>query len=292
MDSLQTYIARAEKEKIAIAHFNFCTIDGFRAIVSAAKKVSDETGRTIPVIVGVSEGERDYTGVREAVALVNIIRERDGYPVFLNADHSYSLERVKEAVDAGFDAVIFDGAKLPIGENIRIMKECVFYAHSKNPDILMEGELGYIGTSSKLLDEVPEGVSLEHLTTADEAKRFVSETGVDLFSPSVGNIHGMLRNAKNPRLNIERIREIREVAGAPLVLHGGSGISDEDFTAAIKAGISIIHINTELRKGYRDGLESFLKAKSDELAPYRYLSAGATGMEEVAAARIRLFNKI
>ncbi len=292
MDSLREYIAQAEKNKIAIAHFNFCTIDGLRAIVTAAKKASDESGKTIPVIAGVSEGERDYTGVQEAVALVRIVRERDGYPVFLNADHSYSFDRAKEAVDAGFDAVIFDGAKLSTEENIRIMKECVAYARAKNPNILMEGELGYIGTSSKLLDEVPEGVSLEHLTTADEAKRFVSETGVDLFSPSVGNIHGMLRNAKNPRLNIERIKEIREAAGVPLVLHGGSGISDEDFTASIGAGISVIHINTELRKGYRDGLESFLKTKPDELSPYRYLSAGAKGMEEVATARIKLFSNI
>lgn len=292
MESLREYISRAEKEKIAIAHFNFCTIDGLRAIVNAAKRVADESGKVIPVIAGVSEGERDYIGVRESMALVKIVRERDGYPVFLNADHSYSLERVKEAVDAGFDAAIFDGAKLPIEENIAITKKCVDYARASGRDVLVEGELGYIGTSSKLLDEIPEGVSLEHLTTAEEAKRFVLETGIQLFSPSVGNIHGMLKNAPNPRLNISRIQEIRAAAGVPLVLHGGSGISDEDFTAAIGAGISIIHINTELRKGYRDGMDSFLKAKPDELAPYRYLSAGADGMEVVAAARIRLFNGI
>jgi len=291
MDSLREYITRAEKDKVAIAHFNFCTIDGLRAIVSAAKKVSDETGRTIPVIAGVSEGERDYTGVREAVALVRIVRERDGYPVFLNADHSYSLDRVREAIDAGFDAVIFDGAKLSIEENIQTMKECVTYARKNNKDVLIEGELGYIGTSSKLLDEIPEGVSLEHLTTAEDAKRFVQETGVDLFSPSVGNIHGMLKHAKNPQLNIERIREIRSASGVPLVLHGGSGISDEDFLSAIDAGVAIIHINTELRRGYRGGLDVFLSAHKDELAPYRYLAAGEKGMEEVAAARIRLFTQ-
>lgn len=289
MIRLRDAVQEAEKGGYAIGHFNFCTIDGLRAIIDAAKKVSEKTGRTIPIVAGVSEGERDYVGIHESVALVHIMRERIGYPVFLNADHTYSVERVKEAIDAGFDAVIFDGARLSLNENIANTKECVAYARASGRDVVIEGEMGYIGTSSKMLDELPEGVSLEHLTTPAEAERFVRETGVDLFSPSVGNIHGMLKHAKNPRLNIGRIKEIREAAGVPLVLHGGSGISDEDFTAAIKAGISTIHINTELRRAYREGVESFLKEKPDELAPYRYLAAGKEAMQEVVAKRIALF---
>ncbi len=286
MKSLKEIVKEAEDKKAAVGHFNISNIEGLRGIFNAARSLN------LPVIIGLSEGERDFVGVRQAVALVKSLREEFNYPVFINADHTYSFERVKEAVDAGFDAVIFDGAKLPIEDNIKITKECVLYAKSKNPDILVEGELGYIGTSSKLLEKIPEGVSLEHLTTPEEAARFVQETGVDFFSPSVGNIHGMLKNTPNPKLNIERIREIREAAGVPLVLHGGSGISDDNFKEAIKAGISTIHINTEIRIAYRDAVKNFLDKNPDEIAPYKIMKGAVEAIQKVVSERLKLFNNL
>lgn len=283
---MREIIEEAEKTQVAVGHFNISNIEGLWGIFRAAQSLK------VPVIIGLSEGERDFVGVKQAVALVKSIREEFDYPIFINADHTYSVERVKEAVDAQFDAVIFDGAKLSIEENIAKTKECVAYARSVNPDILVEAELGYIGTSSKLLDEIPEGVSLEHLTTPEDAKRFVQETGVDLFSPSVGNIHGMLRNAKNPELNIERIKEIREAAGVPLVLHGGSGISDENFKSAIAAGVSTIHINTEIRRAYREGMERSLAENPDEIAPYRLMKPAQDAVGKVVFERLKLFNNI
>jgi fructose-bisphosphate aldolase class II len=224
------------------------------------------------------------------VALVKALREHYNYPIYLNADHTYSFERVKEAVDAGYDAVIFDGTKLPLEENIIQTKKCVEYAKSVNPNILVEGEIGYIGTSSKLLDELPEGVDPEHaVTTTEELKRYVSETGVDLVAPAVGNLHGMLKGGKNPNLNIARIKELREAGGVPMVLHGGSGISDKDFTDAIQAGIAIVHINTEIRVAYRDGIKTALAENPDEIAPYRYMKQGADGVAKVVTERLRLF---
>ena len=168
------------------------------------------------------------------------------------------------------------------------------YARSKNPDILVEAELGYIGTSSKILDEIPEGagVSEETLTSAEDAARFVAETGVDLFSPSVGNIHGMLRDMPNPRLNINRVHAIKEVARVPLVLHGGSGIADQDFTDAIKAGISIVHINTEIRVAYRDAVKKALADHPDEVAPYKIMKGAVSAMEKVISERLKLFNHL
>jgi len=103
----------------------------------------------VPVIIGVSEGERDFVGVKQAVALVKSLREEYNYPIFLNADHTYSVERIKEVVDAGYDAVIFDGTKLSFEENIAETKKAVEYARSVNPEIIVEGEIGYIGSSSK-----------------------------------------------------------------------------------------------------------------------------------------------
>ena len=288
MKTLREVIRDAESNHVAVGHFNISNIEGLWAIFHAARNLN------LPVIIGLSEGERDFVGVKQAVALVKSIREEFDYPIFINADHTYSFERVKEAVDTGFDAVIFDGAKLPIDENIKITKQCVEYTRSKNPDILVEAELGYIGTSSKILDEIPEGagVSEETLTSAEDAARFVAETGVDLFSPSVGNIHGMLRDMPNPRLNINRVHAIKEVARVPLVLHGGSGIADQDFTDAIKAGISIVHINTEIRVAYRDAVKKVLADHPDEVAPYKIMKGAVSAMEKVISERLKLFNHL
>ena len=284
MKTYREYIEDAKNRGVAIGHFNISNIEGLTAIFNVAKKLE------LPIIIGVSEGERDFIGAKQGRALVTSLREQYNYPIFLNADHTYSLERVKEVVDAGYDSVIFDGAKLSFEENVKIAKACVDYAKSVNPEILVEAELGYIGMSSKVLDEIPEGVSLDNLTTADEAKRFVEETGVDLFAPSVGNIHGMLRNVKDPRLNIERIKEISEATGKPLVLHGGSGTEDEDFVNAIKAGVAIVHINTEIRVAYRDGIKKTLEESPDEVAPYKLMKTSIAEMEKVIEKRLRLFN--
>ena len=126
MKSLREYILDARKNGIAIGHFNVSTIDGIWAVADAARELN------VPVIVGVSEGERDYVGVQEAAAVVKKIKPERNQPIFINADHTYSFEKVKEAVDAGYDAVIFDGAKLPLEENIRETKRCVEYAKGKN----------------------------------------------------------------------------------------------------------------------------------------------------------------
>ena len=173
-------------------------------------------------------------------------------------------------------------------------KEAVRIAKEVNPDILVEGEIGYIGKSSKVLDEVPEGAAVSHddLPTAEQAADFVKATGVDLLAPAVGNIHGMFKNASNPDLDIERVREIAEAAGVPLVLHGGSGVKDEDFTAAIGAGIRMIHISTELRVAWREGLDAALAEKPDEIAPYKVFRDVVPRVREVVVGRLRLFNMI
>lgn len=284
--TLREVIREAEEKHIAVGHFNISNIEGLWAIFRAAKSLN------LPVVVGLSEGERDFVGVRQAVALVKSLREEYQYPIFINADHTYSVERVKEAIDAGFDAVIFDGAKLPFEENIAKTKECVEYARASGREVLVEAEVGYIGSGSKMLDALPEGVKFDDtsLTTPEQAERFVKETGVDLFSPAVGNLHGILKNAPAPRLDIERIRKVRAAAGVPLVLHGGSGIADDDFREGIKAGISLVHINTEIRVASTNALRSYLAENPDESAPYKIMKPTVEAMQKVIEARLCLFS--
>ncbi|MCH8049875.1 ketose-bisphosphate aldolase [Patescibacteria group bacterium] len=288
MYSLRDVVSDAESKKVAVGHFNISDSTQLWGIFRAAKNLN------VPVIIGTSEGERDFIGARQAVALVTSIREEYNYPIFINADHHYSLKSVKEVIDAGYDAVIFDGSKVTHKENIAITKACVEYARASGRDIIVEGELGNIGQSSKLLEAIPEGAEItkEMMTKPDELKAFVEETGVDLIAPAVGNLHGMLKHGKNPNLSIERIQELREAGGVPMVLHGGSGISDVDFRKGIEAGMCMVHINTEIRKAYRDGIEEALKDNPDEIAPYRFMKRGCDNLEAVVSKRLKLFNNL
>ncbi len=285
MKTLREYIKEAEEKHIAIGHFNVSNIEGLHGVYNAARKLS------LPIIIGVSEGEENFIGMEEIACLVKTIRERDNYPIFLNADHHYSFESVKKVIDIGYDSAIIDAVKLPLEENILLTKKCVEYARSKEKDILIEAEIGFIGTSSKILDDIPDGVTEKTITKKEDAKYFIENTGIDLLAPSVGNIHGMIKNG-NPKLDIERIKEIRKTCGVPLVLHGGSGISDDDFKKAIEAGISIIHINTEIRVAYKEALEKFLKENPNEIAPYKILEPAVLAIEEVTLKRLKLFNNL
>ena len=282
MKTLREYLVWAEEKQIALGHFNISDSEGFKAVVEGAKELD------VPVIIGVSEGERDFIGLEEVVALVKTARA-SGLPVFINADHTYSVEKAKLAIDAGVDSVIIDGAAKSFKENLSMTSECVAYAKSKGSKVLVEAELGFIGQSSKILENIPEGVSEETQTKPEDAQRFVEETGIDLFAPSVGNIHGIVKGGE-PNLNVERIKAIASVVNVPLVLHGASGNSDEDVVSAINAGIRIIHINTEIRLAYRAGVETGLK--SGEIAPYKFLAEGVEEMKKVVQDKLKLFNKL
>ncbi len=286
MKTLREAIAEAGEKKVAIGHFNVSDSEGFKAVVESATELG------VPVIIGVSEKERSFLGVAEIRALVMTVKEK-GLPVFLNADHTYSVEASREAIDNKFDAVIIDGAEKPFSENVMMTKEVVKYAKEHPPagglEILVEGELGFIGSGSLIRDEIPDGVSEKTQTTVEDAQKFVEETCVDLFAPSVGNIHGLVSTGE-PKLNIARIKEISGAVSVPLVLHGASGNSDEDVVAAIDAGICIVHINTELRMAYKKGIEKGMS--SDELAPYKFMAEGVEEMKKLVTAKLKLFNKL
>lgn len=271
-------IKKANAEGRAIGHFNFAELTVLKAAVELVKELK------VPIILGTSEGEREFVGVKEAVTLIKSY-QREGLPVFLNADHTKSLEKIKEAVEAGYDAVLFDGSELPFEENIKKTREVVEWVKAKNSSVLVEGEIGYIGSGSIVREGVPEGIQL---TSVEEAVRFVRETGVDLLAPAVGNIHGIIKGGE-PSLNIERVREIKEAVKILLVLHGASGNSDEDVKAAIEAGVSIVHINTEVRLAWKEALDKPLHERPQELAPYKILNEAEAAAKAVIAKKVKLF---
>ncbi len=284
MHTLRETLEDARARRVALGHFNISDSTQLNAIAAAARELD------VAVVIGVSEGEREFVGLKKAVAMVAAAREEFQIPIFLNADHTHDIDGCKRAIDAGFDSVIFDGTKLPLEENIEKTREVVDYANDSGRDVIVEGELGYIGTSSKVLDDVPDDVVAAALPTADDAMAYVERTGVSALAPAVGNLHGMLKGRSNPALNIELIAALRAaLPDTDFVLHGGSGITDEDFVKAIAAGMNMVHINTEIRVAYRKGIETALAENSEEIAPYRYLDKGRDAVTEVVQERLTLF---
>jgi len=245
----------------------------------------------VPVVMGVSESEREFLGVRQAAALVQSMREEKDRRIFLNADHTHSIAKAEEAARAGFDMIVFDASEKPLEQNIAETRRGVEAVKSIRPWVLVEGEVGYVGSGSEIHAKRPDNI---RLTEPEEAREFVAETKVDLLSPSVGTTHGMLasmlRGTERKRLDIQRIAAIKKIAGVPLTLHGGSGTDNQDFREAIEAGIAMIHINTELRVAWRRGLEQALKKEVGSVAPYKVLPEVVREVKAVMVERLMLFN--
>jgi fructose-bisphosphate aldolase class II len=286
MNSLLELLRKAQQSGLAIGHFNISDLVLLEAVFGAAQELK------VPVLVGLSEGEREFVGTRPIAAFVRSLREEFDYPIFLNADHTHSLAKGMEAAKAGFDSIVFDQSALPFEENVRQTKQAVEALKAINPSMLVEGEIGDIGTGSEIHEKSPD--LSKGLSTPEEAKHFVESTGVDILAPAVGNLHGMLKSMvegeTKKRLQIERIAAIKRAAGVFLTLHGGSGTDDEDLRKAIAAGINIVHINTELRVAWRDGLEEGLAKHPGEVVPYKILPSAVSAIKHVVSDRLRLFN--
>ena len=280
--NLKFFLGEAKKEGYAIGHFNFSTEDVLRAIIEA----SQEAGAPC-VMVGTSEGEVEFFGMKEAVAVARAMREHFNYPIFLNADHFKSFDKCKEAIDAGYDSVIIDTSKLSYEENVVEAKKTVEYARAVNPNITVEGELGYLKGSSEVQQKVE--ISVEDYTKPEMARDFVNKTGVSRLAVVFGNIHGIVTEQEE-KLDVEHFKKI--VAAVPevdYVLHGASGLSDADVSLAIKAGINNAHFNTELRIAYHDSIAKTLQDKPNETTPYKYLGPADEEVKKVVSSKIKLF---
>jgi fructose-bisphosphate aldolase, class II len=286
MDTLRNVLTRLQQQGAALGHFNVADLVLLKAVVAAAVEVK------LPVIVGASEGERNFLGTDELAALVKVMREEHDVPVFLNADHTHSLAKAVEAAKAGFDSVVIDFSALPFDKNVASTKETVEAIKAINPAILAEGEIGNIGTGSEIHETV--NIDSRILSTPEEARQFVGSTGIDVLAPAVGNMHGMVKSmvqgTTKKRLNIERIAQIKKAAGVFLTLHGGSGTDDGDFVRAIAAGINIIHINTELRVAWRQSLDDSLTKQPNEVVPYKIFPPVLDSVKRVVSSRLKLFN--
>lgn len=282
MKNLAYYLEKAKGEGWAVPQFNFCTASQLKGIVLSAQKLKS------PIILGTSEGEAKFFGLKTAVFYRDMMAKEHKIPIFLNLDHGKSLDYIKQAVLAGYDMVHFDGSKLSLEENIKETKKVVAFAKRKK--VLVEGEVGKMPTdSSKLYDEDFK-INEQDLTTPEQAQEYIEKTKVDLLAVSFGTFHGIDMSGKNPELNINRLMEITEVVpDIFLVMHGGSATPEVDVKKAIKSGIVKININTELRLAYSGAIRRYLIENPEEITPYKFLPEAEKKVQAVAEQKIKLF---
>lgn len=245
--NLNEVLKKAQKEKYAVGLFNTTDTDMLQAVIEAA-----EESRS-PVILGTAEVLLPYGELKLIAPSVIAAAKRASVPVVVHYDHGLTFERCLEALQLGFSSVMFDGSAKAYGQNIEETKEIVKIAHAFGASV--EGEIGHVGEAAQG-DE-----SLENMyTTVAEAKEYLENTGVDALAVAIGSAHGVYK--KKPKLNIERLKEISSAVKVPLVLHGGSGLSDDDFKNTIRNGIAKVNIFTDLclagERAMKDGAEKKL----------------------------------
>lgn len=282
MKPLRNYFEEAKAGGFAIGHFNFATADVLRAIVEGAIAAGAPC-----VMVGTSPGEAEFLGMQSAAALVRAAREAAGFPVFLNADHFPSFEACRAAIDAGYDSVLYDGSRQPYEINVIEAQRVWQYAQTKRGSYMVEGELGYLKGSSEVQEAVT--ISPDDYTKPEQAADFVRRSGVERLAVAFGNIHGIVTQQKE-EVDIGRLMEI--AAAVPvvyLVLHGASGLSNAQIKAAIAAGITNVHFNTELRVAYQHGIKEELEREPNQTTPYKLLAPAAEAVRELVEEKTKLF---
>ncbi|KKR08617.1 MAG: Fructose-bisphosphate aldolase [Parcubacteria group bacterium GW2011_GWC2_39_14] len=277
---IKKIITAAEKGKYAVGAFNVNNLEIVQAVVNAAEKMK------APVIVQVTEGAIKYAGLKEITALVKSYATETKIPVALHLDHGHDFKIIKKCITAGFSSVMIDASGLPYKKNVELTKKVVAYAHARK--VWVQAELGTLEGAE---DWIKVGKGEGYFTDPKEAKRFVKETNINSFAPSVGNYHGVAKivEKKVLKLDLKRLAEIGKIVPVPLVLHGASGFPEGQIKAAIKAGIRVINIDSELRLSFARAERTFFEININEYDPRKILEPAIIAMQKVVIKKITLF---
>ena len=275
--NMKEMLAKAQKEQYGIGFFNAVNVEMARAVIETAEELH------APVIVGTAEVLLPAMSLERVAEYLIPMAQKASVPVAVHYDHGLTFEKCMEALKLGFSSVMYDCSTASYEVNLDRVAEMVRICHATG--VTVEGELGHVGDNEgagKL--ENPSDYYTDPAVAAD----FVQKTGVDALAVAVGNAHGDYRFP--PKLDFERITAIREATGTPLVLHGGSGLSDDDFREAVRRGVCKINIFTDLDKAGKAGIEEGLKKGASSmmgLIPYEI-----EAMKEVVRNKIGLFGSI
>ncbi len=279
---IKDWLQKAKQEKFAIGAFNVGNIETFKAIVTVA------ANKKSPVIIESSPGETAFLGGDNIVDLAKNYSNDYGVPIFINLDHGDTLEHCLKAIEDGYDLVHFDGSKLPYEENLEIVKQVVEAAHKKG--IIVEGEIDHIQGSSEVHtgSALPEAAK-SAFTDPERAKKFVEDSGVDIFAAFFGNVHGVFAGGgENLHQDILKAL-VQTLPDTFFSLHGGSGIPEDQVTEAVKNGIVKININTEMRQAFRYSLEEAMEDNKDEYAMYKLEGPVLEAVQQVVERKIAAF---
>lgn len=264
-------VADAVAGGYAVGAFNMHNPETTEALLLAAEQAA------APVFLQVGRAIVPHMGLRRAYEMTRRIAEEFDASYVIHLDHG-PWEEVFEAIQLGFASIMYDGAHLPFEENIRTTRKVVDVAHAFG--ICVEAELGRIPDADEPVDWD------SYRTDVSEAERFVAETGVDFLAISVGMVHGVPQAAPRP-LDIQRIKEIKAATGIPLVLHGASGVPDDEVTAAIEAGVHKLNADTDLRHAFRAGIESIWARGDHQLEDA--MAEGRRRMVEATSEKMHLY---
>lgn len=274
--SLKDVLVPAEKGGYAVGAFNANNMEIVQAIIESAAEERS------PVILQASQGAINYAGLDYIVALVKAAAQGTDVPVVLHLDHGTDFEQVMRCIRSGFSSVMFDGSRLPLEENIAMTRRVVEIARAVG--VSVEAELGKIGgTEDDISVEEREAL----FTDPAEAERFVKETAVDALAIAIGTAHGPYKG--EPRLDFPRLKRIKELTGAPIVLHGSSGVPDDAIRKAISLGVSKINIDTDIRQAFTRGINEFIKKNPDNIDPRKMLAPAKVEMKKKVKEKMRLF---
>lgn len=266
-------LLNAQRNGYAVCAFNMENMEMAQGIIAAAKELR------APVIIQTTPGTVKYGGLTVFRGIVEALARDTDIQVALHLDHGSSVELAKEALAAGYTSVMYDGSTLSLEENIANTRTTVAAANPMG--IPVEGELGSVG--GKEDDHVADG---DALTDPDTAVRFVNETGISSLAVAIGTAHGVY--SKTPKLDVERLKEIRKRVSIPLVLHGASGLTEEQIKSCVAEGICKVNFATDLRIAYTKGVKAVIAEQSDVRDPKVYGKAGRESVAELAAKLIKI----
>ncbi|MEG0050984.1 MAG: class II fructose-1,6-bisphosphate aldolase [Terrisporobacter sp.] len=264
---------KAQEEKYAIGAFNVENMEMVMAVISAAEEMNS------PVIMQTTPSTVKYAGLDYFLANVKVAASRANVPVVMHLDHGSSFELASEAFRSGYTSIMIDGSHGSFEDNIKISKAVVDMC--KSSGIAVEAELGKVGGKEDDLDGGDGG-----FTDPLEAKEFVERTGIDSLAVAIGTAHGMYKG--EPKLDLDRLSQIKEVVSIPLVLHGGSGIPDAKVQESIKRGICKVNYATELRIAFTKGVTKYLEENKDTIDPKKYNKAGMEEVKQFVKEKIKV----
>lgn len=276
--TLNDLFKNIDKNKVkAYGAFNLHCYEMILPFFQASKEIN------IPIIMQISTGTAQYIGYKLLADSVKSLSETSGMDICLHLDHCSKEESIKEAIDSGFSSVMIDGSSLPIDENIKLTKRVVEFAHSKG--VSVEGEIGTIGGNE---DGIKANIDASMYTEPNDALRFYKETGIDAMAISIGTAHGLYKG--KAKISFEKLKEIKEITNAPLVLHGGTGVSNEDIKKCVEYGIKKVNVGTELNATWIErAKETFQNGKfSDSLR--NLLIPVNNSVKEVLLDKIKLIS--